>query len=287
MPTNVLYKDQDMVEEVDRAYGTGRITYMPWVNKIIGAEVNHSNGKLECSDFKEVAYDLLQKFPEDKLAEVVKAASTEFAQANAVPREFKYSKQPLAVEFIISNLKSGNFSNVEANIINELRKQLDKDTYTGAYGNSGVSNNSKLVTGDSVVIDDLSALMTVVSAAQTQMKDYLNITDDDFTNVMIGYTSEASKFLNTVSGDSIGRDLFNRAFTSEKGEIPSNISGGSQYIELYYKPMIIQHHGAMPSLYNREDGKHGLSASSLFAYETAALEVEAQGAVLRVPFTTA
>lgn len=285
MPANILYKDDEMLESNNSIYGTNKVRYTPWINKIVSSETNHSNGKLGEMSIKEIGYDLTQKFPEDKLAQVIKSTSTELAQAHANPREFVYTKSVLGVEFVISNMKNANMSNVEAGILNELMKQYDADGYSGSLGNKGVVNNPMLVTGENkLLVTDIDSLMGAITAGRKLMKDSIDITDGDFSSVLMGYSGGISDIMDKKSGDVTGRKMVSDTFpTLAMEEMPKFISGGSQYLEFYYKPMLKMHHGAAPSKYNTEAGKHGLSSSSLFIYESIGIEAEAKGAIVRVP----
>lgn len=289
MPTNILYKDSLMEEENNRIYGSNRIRYIPWVNRIVGAEVNKSSGRLEEANYKQVNYDVLQRFPQDKVAEAIKASSTELAQIDAKPGEFNYNRLPVGVEFVMSNLKQANMANVEAGIINELNKQFDNEAYVGSYGNTGIDNNPNKIDHASVAVSDMKTFLQAVNSGIQGMKNALGLTDSDLNNVLVGYTSKVSETLNNIYADSTtGRKIFDDTFPAlAKDEIPAALYDASttQYIELYYRPMLTQHHGSAPGLYNREPGKHGLSQSSLFTYETVAVEAEAKGAIYRVPLT--
>lgn len=287
MTSNILYKDREQLEENNALYGTNRVRYMPWINRIVGTEANHSTGSLGELSIKEIGYDLAQKFPEDKLAKVIKATSTEIAQAHAIPREFEYNKSVMAVEFTFSNMKNANMTNVEAGILNEIAKQYDSDGYAGSLGNHGVENNPNTDTIASMPCNTIDELIAVISAARKRMKDMIDITDGDFGSVLVGYTSGVSGTLDKKSGDITGRKMVNDTFPDEEfGEIPKFVATG-EYVELYYKPMLKMHHGAAPSRYNQEAGKHGLSTSSLFTYESIGIEAEAKGAIVRVPVTFA
>lgn len=285
MPANILYKDDEMLESNNSIYGTNKVRYVPWINKIVSTETNHSNGKLGEMSIKEIGYDLTQKFPEDKLAQVIKATSTELAQATANPREFEYTKTVLGVEFVISNMKNANMANVEAGILNELMKQYDVDGYNGSLGNKGVTNNPMLVTGQTpLLVNDIDTLMAAITAGRKLMKDAIDITDGDFSNVLMGYTGGVSDVMDKKSGDVTGRKMVSETFpTLAMEEMPKFISGADQYLEFYYKPMLKMHHGAAPSKYNTEAGKHGLSSSSLFVYESIGIEGEAKGCIVRIP----
>lgn len=288
MPSNILYKDETMLESNDSIYGTNKVRYQPWINRIVSMETNHSNGSLGEMSIKEVGYDLTQKFPEDKLAQVIKATSTELAQATADSREFNYTKTVLGVEFVMSNLKNANMSNVEAGILNELMKQYDVDGYGGSLGNKGIANNPFKVDIASKAITDIDSLIAAISAGRKELKAQLDITDRDFNDVLVGYTSGVSDILDKKSGDVTGRKMVTDTFPlGEMDEMPKFISGDDQYLEFYYKPMLKLHHGAAPSKYNTESGKHGLSSSSLFVYESVGIEGEALGCIVRVPVTFA
>lgn len=286
MPTNVLTLKKTMLKENNEIFGKNKIIYMPWSNMIIGAEQNYSNGTLNVDQIKTIDYKNLQEFPDDVVAELLTPASTELPQANVVPTEFIYNRNPVVVQLISSNLQKVALANAEAGIINNLRKKFDYDTYNGSYGNTGVANNPNFIQGSGVAISDLSSLMAATNQGIQMLKDLLGITDNDLGSVLIGYTSKVSAILNANTGTVIARSLFKQAFeTVQTGEIPKLITGGQQYLEFYFKPMIEQHHGAMPAAYNRENGEHGLSVKSLFAYETAALRLEEKGTVYRIPIT--
>lgn len=288
MSTNILYRDDEQLRSNDAIYGTNKVRYMPWIHRIIGAERNHSNGKLGELSIKEIGYDLAGKFPDQKLAEVIKASSTELAQANAVPREFKYNKSVLAVEFVMSNLKDANMSNVEAGILNELLKQYDVEGYKGSLGNVGITNNPMLETTNAQASATIDALLAAIAVGQSAMKDALGITDDDFSSVMLGYSSKVSDILKLRSGDITGRKIVSDTYANlDMQEIPKIITNTTEYLEFYYKPMLTLHHGASPSKYNTEETGHGLKKSSLFVYESVGIESESKGAIVRVPLTFA
>ncbi|AUR98969.1 hypothetical protein NVP1259O_07 [Vibrio phage 1.259.O._10N.286.48.F4] len=284
MPSNILYSNDQMLEENNAIYGTNKVRYVPWINRVVSTETNHSNGSLGEVSVKEVGYDLTQKFPENKLAQVIKATSTELAQANANPRSFEYHKTVMGVEFVISNLKNANMSNVEAGILNELMKQYDVDGYNGSLGNQGIENNAMLVATSEMTVTDIDSLMLAIGAGRKALKANTDITDQDFSDVLVGYTDGISDILDLKSGDITGRKMVSDTFPlGEMAEMPKFISDGAQYLELYYKPMLKMHHGAAPSKYNTDAGSHGLSSKSLFVYESVGVEAESKGAIIRVP----
>ena len=192
---------------------------------------------------------------------------------------------------IISNLKNVNTSNAKASIMNSLLKQWDHGGYTGTHGNLGVAGNPNLVTMPSKSISDIKTLLAAINDGIEEMKkeENLGITDNELSGVLIGYTGKVSSILKNVFTDgSTGKALMEAAFPEpEKGEIPASLAGSTEYLELYYKPMITQWHGAIPSQYATEQGKFGLSEDALFTYETVALELEEKGCVVRIPLTFA
>lgn len=291
MPATILYRDDEMLEQNNDIRGSNRIRYTPWINRIIGAEQNKSDGTMKEEDYKDISYDALQKFPEDQLAKILKPAQTEISTVDLESSEFKYNRVCVGVQMKISNLKSVNTSNAKASIINSLLKQWDHGGYTGTHGNIGVSDNPNFVALASAEISDIKSLIAAINKGVTEMKKdtRLGITDNELGNLLIGYTSEVSEMLTNVYLDgSTGKQLLDSAFPDpEKGEVPSALAGSTQYIELYYKPMITQWHGAIPSQYASESGKFGLSEDTLFTYETVALELEETGCVVRIPVTFA
>ena len=291
MPATILYRDDEMLEENNDIRGSNRIRYVPWINRIIGAEQNKSDGTLKEADYKEISFDALQKFPEDQLAKILKPSQTEISTVDLISSEFKYNRVAVGVQMIISNLKNVNTSNAKASIMNSLLKQWDHGGYTGTHGNLGVAGNPNLVTMPSKSISDIKTLLAAINDGIEEMKkeENLGITDNELSGVLIGYTGKVSSILKNVFTDgSTGKALMEAAFPEpEKGEIPASLAGSTEYLELYYKPMITQWHGAIPSQYATEQGKFGLSEDALFTYETVALELEEKGCVVRIPLTFA
>lgn len=291
MPATILYRDDEMLEQNDAIRGSNRIRYMPWINRIIGAETNKSDGTLKEGDYKEITYDALQKFPEDQLAKVLKPMQTEIATVDLNSREFSYNRVAVGVQMQISNLKNVNTSNAKASIINSLLKQWDHGGYSGTHGNLGVKDNPNFVAVASVAVSDMKTLIQAINSGISEMKkaENIGITDNELGDVMIGYTSKVSEMLKNIYLDgATGEKLLNDALPKpEKGEIPAILAGSDQYIELYYKPALTQWHGAIPAQYATDPGKFGLSEDTLFAYETVAIEIEEKAAVVRVPLTFA
>lgn len=289
MPATILYRDDEMLEENNDIRGSNRIRYMPWINRIIGAEQNKSDGTLKEADYKDISYDALQKFPEDQLAKILKPAQTEINTVDLISSEFKYNRVVVGVKMVISNLKSVNTSNAKASIMNSLLKQWDHGGYTGTHGNIGLTDNPNTVTMPAQSITDIKTLLAAINLGITEMKkeENLGITDNELGGVLIGYTGKVSGILKNVFTDgSTGKALLDSAFPeSEKGEIPASLAGSTEYLELYYKPMITQWHGAIPSQYASEEGDFGLSEKTLFTYESAALELEDKGCVIRIPIS--
>lgn len=296
MPATILYRDDDMLEENNDIRGSNRIRYMPWSNRITSAERNHSSGNaLKEGSFKEMNYDALQKFPEDQLARILKPAQTEIPTADIVSSEFRFNLTASAVKIIVSNMKNVNTANAKASIINSLLKQWDFECYGGAYGNVGVEKNPKWTEiSPAAAVGDIKALIKAISSALANVKDELQITDDNFSEIIIGYTGGISEMMTNIYLESgiTGLDSLKKAFPSiEFGEIPKVISNdptdgtAREFFEIYYKPMITQHHGSIPSQYATEEGEFGLSEKVLFAYESAAFELEEKGCITRQPVT--
>lgn len=289
MPATILYRDDEMLEENNDIRGSNRIRYMPWINRIIGAEQNKSDGTLKEADYKEISYDALQKFPEDQLAKILKPAQTEINTVDLKSSEFRYNRVAVGVQMIISNLKNVNTANAKASIMNSLLKQWDFGGYTGTHGNLGVNGNPNLITLSAQAITDVKTLLAAINLGVAEMKkeENIGITDNELGGLLIGYTGKVSGLLKNVYDDgSTGKALLDSAFPEpEKGEIPAALAGSTEYLEIYYKPMITQWHGAIPSQYATEQGKFGLSEDALFTYETVALELEEKGCVVRIPIS--
>lgn len=283
MSASILTKTKKIVTINAGIYGSNRLRHNPYINHCCGAEINHSNGKLKKQSIETITYDVNEKFPEDKIAQLFSAGSSELAQVTASSDSFQFTINPLLTEFVVQTAEDTATTNVSAGILNSLLKQWDKAAYIGS-ANVGITNNPKLVTTAAQAVTDLPSLLAAFDVAGVELKN-LGLRQSDFSSVSIGYTSGLSSVFNGNFGASLkpNAEIINAKFGGGSDEIPTFCSGAGKYIELYYRPMITLHHGVIPSLYSTEDGAHKLTISNLFAMETCAVEIEERGAIVRIP----
>lgn len=285
MATNVV-----CASKVERRYnakimGSNKRTYVPYTANLAGTDENYSDGKLKQASIIHINYDVTGKFPEEKFAEALTPATTEFAQAHARPIEFQYHRQPTHVEFRLSNMQDVNDVNINAGILNRLLMQYDYEHFHGAYGNAGMMTNKNAVEADSTVVgvSDLSGVLTVVGALYEEMAMYLGIGEAEHTQMTLSYTSDIAAIMRkpiTASGGDVvtGKSAVMRAYDNIVfKEVPTHL-GAESHISLAYRPSINNHHGSVPGIYSQELKDHKLVQKSLFTYESAANEIESKGA---------
>ena len=286
MPATILYENRDMIDTNESISAKNRINYQPYVNHIVGTATNKSAGNLREAQYTELSFDALQQFPADRLAKLLKPAATEIATADLVSSEKRYHRAVEAVKVVVSNLKDVNTSSAFASILNSLDRQWDHDAFTGMRGNIGLSDNPNMMTLPAMAMTTPEELIAAIARGVQVMKTNLHITDTDLPNVAHGYTAGVSELLgqfNAQTGDVV-RDLVNKAFPDlDAMEIPASISGETDYIELFYRPMLELQHGAIPSQYASESGDFGLSQKTLFVYETATIWLDEKFAGIRIP----
>lgn len=282
MPTNILTKNDAIVEYNNKVMGTNRIKYPTYVTTLAGNNTDHYTGQLKTSAKKTISYDVTGKFPEDLLAETLKAASNTLPQANAAPKEFTYYREPKVVEFVLSNIQSVDTTNIEAGILNRLLMQYDLEAWAGSNGNTGIWTNDNAVELDPTVktISSASDVLAVVGSLLTEMAIYHGVREANYPEITLSYTPDIAALLKKPIGTttSLGGTLLSQAYEGMKREEVPSLLGADSHISLTYRPSANFHHGGMPAVYSTEDGAHGLSKSILFAYETAAMELEAKGA---------
>lgn len=292
MATNVLSRNEAAVEQNNAVTGSNRLRYMGYVNHLIGGEINKSTGQLEESTTKQVEYDVLQKFPDDILAEVLKSSATEFPQVQAQGKEFKYCKTALVVEFVLSNIQGiKNTSNIEAGILNQLLMQYDAQTYTGALGNYGFTDNPNKVELAAQDMTTAAGITAAIGLALKEMKK-IGIRKTDYNQIAVGISTEIADIWDQVdAGNANGMTIGNIVEAAYPDisfdEIPEVISDqmglANGYLEVAYRPMIEIWHGARPAIYDTEERRYGLEKGTLFAFETAGIKIEEKGAYVVVP----
>lgn len=285
MPATVLYADRDMLEVNNDISAANRLKPMSYVNRIIGASDNKSDGQLHEANYIDVRYNALQTFPDDDLAKKIKPLTTEIATADIVPEQQKYNRGVVGVKIVISNLKKVDPANAKASIINSLDKQWDRDAYVGTHGNIGVSDNPKLAEEAAMPMATIDEVLAAIDAGIQKQKNQLGITDAQLADIAVGYTSSISKLLNSVhSSGKNGRTLIKEAYPDiEMIEMPAYIADGVERLEINYRPMLLLNHGAIPSQYATDDGEFKLSEKTLFVYESAAIQLDESCAIVRIP----
>lgn len=288
MPATVLYADETALDRNDAIYGSNRLRYAPYINQIIGGENNRSDGTLKEANYESISYDALQEFPEDQLAKIIKPAQTEIPTVDLKNFKFTFNRAVVGVKMEISNLKSINPANAKASIVNSMMKQWDYVGYSGAHGNIGVQANPYVETVASSVITDIPSLLAAVKLGVQKMKDELGIVDQDLSDVTIGYTDLVSGILKTTDNfGNTGLESLQKVYPGVRWvEKPKVIAGTDQHLEICYRPMITQHHGSIPAEYATSDGEFGLSEKTLFVFESVALELEDNGAIVIAPVTS-
>ncbi|HIF5796788.1 hypothetical protein [Vibrio parahaemolyticus] len=295
MATNIVVKSKVERKYNARVMGSNKLTYIPYTPNLAANDINYSDGKLKQASTISINYDVAGKFPEQKFAEALTPATTELAQAHAKEVSFTYHRQPTHVEFTLSNMQDVSDVNINAGILNRMLMQYDYEHFHGAHGNAGMFNNSNSVELDSTVvaIASMAEVFKVIEALYSQMAVELGVTEADYPNITLSYTSDIASIIRkplVISGDSVttGKTQISSAYAGMvQKEVPSVIRTGS-HISLTYRPAVNNHHGSIPGIYSKADGDaHGLTQKTLFTYESAANEIEGYGAYVYQKTSTA
>lgn len=282
MNGNFMTVDKPMVEQNEAVYGSNRVNYIPMVMGICGNMVSYAIGRLVEQQHQRVNYDLTQKFPVDKVSEVLKSTQTELPQVTGAPRIFQYLQHPEAVEFIRSNMNGVSVVNINTGIIKELLKKWDYQAYIGVNGNVGLKNNPGTVS-NTVPWADYNALKTQVDAAVNRLKAVTSLTTDEYADLNFTYTAGVAGLLSETNSENISnREKLQKAYPGMVfREIPAVLESAEQFY-ISYRPMLTFHHASVPGVYNTEAGDHGLSDKTLYTFESVAVEIEEIGAVQQV-----
>lgn len=287
MTTNILTKSPEAIEINNALVGSAKVRYLPYIRHCIGNELDHYDGQLRETVHKTVTFAVAQGFPEDKFAEAITSAATEFAQAQGISKTSVYNRLPIAIEFVVCEMQGANTNNINAGILNNMLKHFDRLAYNGGYGNAGIAGNSNVTTMPAVSVTDIPSMLAAFSNGYGELRK-VGVRKADYNGVAIGMTSGVASFLtsNMVETESGMTLLENTYKESPVDEIPSEVFGiTDEYIELYFRPMVTLEHGAVPALYNTETRRHGLDMASLFIFESMAIDIEEKGAVVRIPVT--
>lgn len=292
MNSNIIAKDQEMVSATDGLYGNNRLAYMLIGVGLAGNTKAYDSGSLREAKHTNVTYDVAEKFPENEVAEAIKATSTEFKQVHATGSEFSYQQFPSAVEFTVSNMQNVPTQNVEAGILRELMKQYDWATMHGGQGNFGYWDHPKSGTAAPAGSVTMASLVDELGAALDRIKAATDVPMDQLGDITIAHNSVIGKLFRTldpVTGEPVGdivRKLFPDMVFVEYADFLGRMAVNAEFLAVY-RPLVTLHHASMPALYAREAGKFGLSEDALFTFESNTVEVEIQGAMQQVDWAGA
>lgn len=283
--SGILFRDNAILRQNNAIFGTGKLPYNPYVLSIFGSMISYRNGNLLGDQTYTVNSVDFAHGSTEKLAKVMKNLQTEFQQVQGIEKVFNYNKQSVSFEHKVGNLKQANLLTVQAKAVNNLLRHWDHSTYNQSFGNTGMTGSPNRLKVENVPVSDIQTLLVAINEGFTTMKEALNITDNDISSVVVGYTAGISNILrqSSLTGDTSGMQVIRSAFPNITfAEIPKDVASGNEYLELNYKPLINLHASNMPSLYAMEDRDYGTVKAMLFAFETATLELEEVGAVVKV-----
>lgn len=286
MATNIITKGK-----VERKYngavmGSNKLTYNPYTSNLAANTVSYYDGKLRQSSVVHINYDLNGKFPEEEFAEALTPSSTEYTQASGREVEFSYHRQPVHVEFTLSNMQEVNDVNINAGILNRMLMQYDREHFLGKFGNAGMFNNKNSIEHDSskpIPVNNLSELIALIDVLYNEMSTYYGIRESEYPSITLSYSSDVASIIRkpiTTSSDNVvtGKSVVNETYKGMTHEEVPTIIGAGSHVSLTYRPAINNHRSALPGIYSHANGDaHGLTKKTLFTYESAANEVEGKG----------
>lgn len=287
MKSNVMARDAAIIKQNDEIYGSNRMTYRPISIGLAGNTKSYDSGKFEEKTHTTVNYDVAQKFPQEAMAEALKATQTELKQVHAVSSEFQYAQYASGLEFSISNMTGVDPLNIRAGITNNMSKEWDAAAWFGDglnnYGYVGhplanIATVPEALTFDSLVVRMQERLGNI--------KGISDVTSDDLARVRLVYDSEIAALLDKYEAGSnqTNREKLEKLFPGMPMEEAAKIllSGGKFIMVL--SEVVTLHHASLPGLYATEPGKYKMSESSLFTYESTSVELEIAGAIQEVTF---
>lgn len=283
MNSDIMAIDSQIVTQNDGIYGSNRISYILFVMSLCQGLKTYTTNGLAAAQHKSVSYDLAQAFPEDELTAALLSTQTELAQAQGVPTIFEYCQNAEAVEFIISSLANADTTNVDAGIIKQMLRKYDFQSWEGANGNVGFKTNPNTVITSGVAnAGDFESFKLALDEAIQRMRVAIGLTREQWLNTTVAFNEPISVMLGQIE-DASGLSNFEKL---EKAyptimfrELPDNLEDNSlPRFSVSYSPMLTFHRASIPSKYNEERGKHGLSTENLYTFESMAVEVEESGA---------
>lgn len=287
MKSNVMARDAAIIKQNDEIYGSNKMTYRPLSIGLAGNTKSYDSGKLEEKTHTTVNYNVAQGFPQDAMAEALKATQTELKQVHGVSSEFQYVQYASGLEFSISNMTGINPVNIRAGITNNLSKEWDAAAWFGdGLNNHGYAGHPD---GNVRTVPDALTFATLVTRMQESLgniKDISDVTSDDLGRVRLVYDSEIAALLDKyeTGQNQTNREKLEKLFPGmPMEEAPKLLLNGGKYL-MVLSEMVTLHHASMPGLYATDVGKYGMSESSLFTYESTAVELEVAGSIQEVTF---
>lgn len=287
MKSNVMARDAAIIKQNDEIYGSNKMTYRPLSIGLAGNTKSYDSGKLEEKTHTTVNYNVAQGFPQDAMAEALKATQTELKQVHGVSSEFQYVQYASGLEFSISNMTGINPVNIRAGITNNLSKEWDAAAWFGdGLNNHGYAGHPD---GNVRTVPDALTFATLVTRMQEslgEIKDISDVTSDDLGRVRFVYDSEIAALLDKyeTGQNQTNREKLEKLFPGmPMEEAPKLLLNGGKYL-MVLSEMVTLHHASMPGLYATDVGKYGMSESSLFTYESTAVELEVAGSIQEVTF---
>lgn len=287
MPSNILARNDTMYKQNDAVYGSNRITYTPNVMGLAGNIEPYNAGKLQEGKHTTVNYDVAQRYPQEGIAEALKATSTELKQIHGLSSSFEYVQYAHAVELVVSNLISADKTNVQAGIVNNLNMEWDAYVFHGDgiknYGYSAHPKAYKHTTPDALTWD---TLVRETNAALTRIKEKSGITSTELTRITFAYDASVASLLNqfATSETVTQMEKFQKLFPNmEMVELPSTLLQHKGFL-MILREMVTLHHASIPGVYSSEEGPHGMSEATVYTYESAAVELEMDGAIQETTF---
>lgn len=283
MNSDIMSIDNQLVTQNNGIYGSNRINYILFVMGLCGAVKTYATNGLAPACHKSVTYDLAQEFPEDQLTAALLSTQTELPQVQGIPNTFEYAQSAEAVEFIISSLAGVDTTNVDAGIIKQMLRKYDYQSWEGANGNVGFKTNANTTITLAVANDgSYAAFKTALDSAIQRMRADIGLTREQWSSTTVAFNEPISVMLgDTVAGSDLSNwEKLNKAYPEIMfRELPDNLQDNSLPVfTVSYAPMLTFHRASIPSKYNEERGKHGLSVENLYCFESMAVEVEESGA---------
>lgn len=291
MKSNVIVMDKEILSQMDGLYGKAKFPYQPLSLSIAGEEKTYNPGSLKESSHVVVHYDLAQSFPSEQLAEAVKPTMSEFAQVHGYAQEFAFHQQAKAVEFSLSSLVGADMTNANTNLMKNLLKEWDDLVWFGGDGNFGYKGHPKGNVLTSVSLT-YAALVGKVKEGLNDMKARCDITSADYGKIVLVVSAPIMDLLTEIDGTTgfSNLELFRRQFPGMTViEAPVNLhTGGDANVKeftMVLRPMVVLHRGAIPAMVSSAPKKHGMGRDDLYAYESAAVELQADHAIQECTFS--